>query len=102
MLVALGAAGLSLGFTVSVVQERNRARLAEARAVEEAATTRQVSEFLTSLFTGADPNLSGHPSLSAAELVDKGRERIAADLRGQPAEQANLLAVLAKIGRAHV
>ena len=97
VLAGAGVVALSTAFVVRLVLERDRALQAEALAQQEAATTRQVSDFMVALFEGADPNVAGRPDLSAAELVDKGRERIDRDLQGQLALQADMKAVLAKV-----
>lgn len=100
-----GALALSVVFVLGLVQQRDRALQAEAQAKLEAATTRQVGDFMVSLFEGADPNIAGRQDQSAASLVDKGRARIDADLKGQPGLQAALKYVLGKvyenIGRPH-
>jgi len=77
--------------------ERRRAEAARLLAQQETETTRQVSDFMVSLFEGADPRVSGRPDLSAAALVDKGRERMDRDLQGQPALQASMKGVLGKV-----
>ncbi|WIT11731.1 serine/threonine-protein kinase [Paucibacter sediminis] len=77
--------------------ERRRAEAARRLAQQEAETTRQVSDFMVALFEGADPRVSGRPDLSAATLVDKGRERMDRDLQGQPALQASMKGVLGKV-----
>ncbi len=93
-----GAAALAgtAAFTFGLVTERDRARAAERRAVEEAATTRQVGEFIVGLFRDADPRQAGRPDLPAWELLRRGRERAATDLAGQPAQQAAVGRVLAE------
>ncbi|MBL8312220.1 MAG: tetratricopeptide repeat protein [Rubrivivax sp.] len=97
VLAGCGVLVLSAAFVAQLVVERDRALQAEALAEQEAATTRQVSDFIVALFEGADPNVAGRPDLSAAELVDKGRERIDRDLQGQLALQADMKGVLAKV-----
>ncbi|MDP1899598.1 MAG: tetratricopeptide repeat protein [Rubrivivax sp.] len=97
VLAGSGVLVLSTAFMLRLVQERDRALLAEALARQEAATTRQVSDFMVSLFEGADPNIAARQDLSAAALVDKGRERIDADLKGQGAVQAAMKFVLGKV-----
>lgn len=93
-----GAAALagSAAFTLGLVAERDRARAAERRAMEEAATTRQVGEFIVGLFRDADPRQAGRPDLPAHELLQRGRERAASDLAGRPAQQAAVGRVLAE------
>jgi len=97
VLAGSGALLMAALFTLRVVQERDRALQAEALAQREAETTRQVSDFMVALFEGADPRVSGRPDLSAATLVDKGRERMDRDLQGQPALQASMKGVLGKV-----
>jgi len=77
--------------------ERHRAETARQQAQQEAETTRQVSDFMVSLFEGADPRIAGRPDQSAASLVDKGRERMDRDLQGQPALQASMKGVLGQV-----
>lgn len=96
-LAGAGAVALSAGFTLRVMAERDRALQAEAAAEREAAATRQVSTLLVSLFEGADPARAGRPDVSAASLVDRGRERVAVELREQPELQATMLGVLGEV-----
>lgn len=97
VLTGSGVLALSLGFAWSLAQQRDRALQAEQIAREEAATTQQVADLLTGLFEDADPQRAGRPDLSAAAVVDQGRQRILRDLGDRPALQADMLAVLAKV-----
>jgi tetratricopeptide (TPR) repeat protein len=68
------------------------------RARDEATTAREVSEFLVGVFEVSDPMVPGaSDSVRAADLLERGAERIENDLAGQPGIQARLLTV---IGRA--
>ncbi len=90
--------GLALaGFTVGLVHERNRARQAEALALEHAATTEGVVDYLVSLFEEASPERAGNQALLPADLIDRGRERLQQRLTDQPRQQARMYAVLARI-----
>ncbi|MCA0240711.1 MAG: serine/threonine-protein kinase [Proteobacteria bacterium] len=95
------AAALALlagvAFTVSLVQQRDRAQAAERLALQEAAATRAVSDFVVGLFEGADPAVSGRKDMPASELVARGRERIELDMQQQPALQAGFKTVLGKV-----
>lgn len=93
-----GGAALAgaVAFTLGLAAERDHARSAEARALSEAATTRQVSEFIVGLFRDADPRQAGRPDLPAHELLRRGRERAASELSGQLAQQAAISRVLAE------
>ena len=86
---ALVLAG-SAAFTQRLIVERDRAR-------QEAATTREVSDFIVTLFEGADPAGGRRHDLTARELLDLGRQRLEAQLTAQPAQRARLLEVLADV-----
>jgi serine/threonine-protein kinase len=93
--LAGGLASVALaGFTWQLVQERDRARAAEAQARQEQAVARQVSDFVVSLFEDADPGQARRPDLPATVLLDRGRQRVEAELRDQPALRATLQGVL--------
>ena len=77
--------------------DRQRAESARAQAQQQSATTAQVSDFLVSLFEGADPKRGGRPDTPVLALVDKGRARIDSQLRDQPALRAEMKGVLAKV-----
>ena len=49
------------------------------------------------LFSGADPYTSSKQDVSTAAIVERGRERIESELRGQPAVQAVMFATLARV-----
>lgn len=92
----LGALALA-GFTVGLIHERNRARQAEALALEHAATTEGVVDYLVSLFEEASPERAANQALLPADLIDRGRERLQQRLADQPRLQARMYAVLARI-----
>jgi serine/threonine-protein kinase len=90
--VTAAAAGLS-------VQAR---RLAEqsSRTAQERDTTREVPDFLTQLFEVSNPDQSPDGSaITARELLDRGAERIDAELGGRPLVQARLLATIGGVYR---
>ena len=91
--VLLVAFGVTTAFQArALAKERDRARL-------EAASAREVSEFLVGVFQVADPLASQHSGdPRASDLLDRGATRIESDLAAQPAVQARLLGV---IGRAY-
>ncbi len=67
-----------------------RARRAQAEAVREAETARHVSDFLVSLFQVNDPSESRGNTITAREILDRGAEKISAELGDQPVVQARL------------
>jgi serine/threonine protein kinase len=80
--LASGAVAATIGFI--------RATRAEAVAKQEAATSRQVSDFLVQLFTlPSQQEPPGKPT-TVKELLERGAATIDTDLKGQPSVQANL------------
>jgi tetratricopeptide (TPR) repeat protein len=87
----------------AAVAAQIQATRAEAKAKNEAETARRVSEFVESLFVGADPDINGRQDVTALTLVERGKDRIAIELKDQPIVQSRLYERLAivyeKIGR---
>ena len=73
--VALGsiAVVLILATTAWLQVERDRARLAEAKAREEAAAAAAVTDFLVDLFREAEPGVGKARTLTPVELIDRAR-----------------------------
>jgi serine/threonine-protein kinase len=107
-----GSVGLAMAifFVLGLNTERDnavaaqiQASRAEATAKNEAETARRVSEFVESLFVGADPDVNGRQDVTALTLVERGKQRIATELNDQPIVQSRLYERLAvvyeKIGR---
>jgi serine/threonine-protein kinase len=91
------------GFTLRVVADRDRAEAAERqalqerdRAVQAQASSRQISEFLVSVFDGSHPDAVGG-EIPTSTLVAQALARIDGELAGQPATQAELYATLAGV-----
>lgn len=94
------AAVLALTVTLAaVVLSIQAARLAEERdrTARERDTAQQVLGFLTGLFDVANPDASAGASVTARELLDRGAERIDAELSGQPVVQARLLTTIGSV-----
>lgn len=70
------ALALTVVFAVNLVQQRDRALAAEARATREAEVANETSQYLVDLFSELDPDLHPGRPLSARELLDLGRERL--------------------------
>jgi len=82
------------GTTVGIVRARRaeeQARLAEQKQREEAETARAVSGFLKNLFKVSDPGQSRGETVTARELLERGREKIADELADQPVVLAELM-----------
>lgn len=74
-------------YTTRLAGERNRARSEAARATV-------VAGFLSDLFRQANPDLAPGPPATARDLLDRGAERIAVDLREDPDLRAEMLQVI--------
>jgi eukaryotic-like serine/threonine-protein kinase len=87
----LGGAAATLGFV--------EARRAQLRAEHAAATAQQVSDFLVGIFEVSDPGEARGNTITAREVLDRGADRIRADLAGQPVVQARLMTVMGDVYR---
>ncbi|HEX7184712.1 MAG TPA: serine/threonine-protein kinase [Thermoanaerobaculia bacterium] len=85
-------AGLTVAYTLELSRERDRARLAAARAT-------QVADFLRGLFAVAAPTQSRGETITARQLLDQGAARIETGLANQPALQADLMTVMGDVYR---
>lgn len=85
--------GAALWQADRAARERDQARLERARA-------EQVSTFVLDLFRSSDPlGDQGGDTLRVRALVERGAERVRADLAGQPQLQAQMLTVLGRVFR---
>jgi serine/threonine-protein kinase len=94
-LVLLGA-----GFTYKAVAESRRARAAEQAARQAEASSRQVSDFLVSIFEGSNPERS-IVEIPTSKLVAQAEARIEQELAGQPTTRSDVYFALAKV-QAHI
>jgi len=85
VVVLLGLVGTTAGFV--------RARSAERRAIQEAATAEGALDFMVALFHASDPNEARSGSLTARDILDRGIATIDS-LEGQPLVQGRLLQAL--------
>jgi eukaryotic-like serine/threonine-protein kinase len=95
VVAAIVATSAVLGGAGAATAGMLRARDAEAEAVQEARVAAEVSDFLVGLFGESDPENSLGEEATARDLLDRGVERIDAELSGQPALQARLKHVMA-------
>jgi eukaryotic-like serine/threonine-protein kinase len=95
--VLLVALALIAAASWRVVDERDRALRAEARAQRESAAAQAVTDFLIELFREADPERARGRSLSPADLIDRGSERLAASQAVDASQRARLLGALGQI-----
>src|SRR6185437_7136238 len=93
---AVAAVALASG-TVTAAIGFVRASRAEAVARQEAAASRQVSDFLVQLFTlPAHQQAPGKPA-TVTELLERGVATIDTELKGQPFVQANLYGTMSRV-----
>jgi non-specific serine/threonine protein kinase/serine/threonine-protein kinase len=80
-----------------VARERDRALAAERKSADEAEVAKQVSTFLTDLFRIAGPLEARGTTVTARDMLEKGAERIRAELGTQPAVQARLMSTIGQV-----
>jgi eukaryotic-like serine/threonine-protein kinase len=97
VLTAASIAMLLVVFVVTMALQAKRIAQERDRASFEAATAKQVSDFLVSLFTVSDPSESRGSTLTAREILEQGASRITKDLAGQPEVQARLMATIGTV-----
>jgi tetratricopeptide (TPR) repeat protein len=95
---SLVVVALILGITGTTVG-LFRAIKAERVAREEAETANRVSHFLEELFAVSDPGKAKGDTITAREILDKGAEKIAVELKGQPLVQARLMVTMGRVYR---
>lgn len=81
--------GMAVSFTVRLTKARNAAEA-------EAARTRRIQKFMTSLFQGGDPAAGPENDLRVLTLLDRGAAQAQA-LGGDPAVQAELFETLGNL-----
>ena len=81
------------------VAEQRRADRERSAAVRAQTRAERVSEFLKDLFKAADPNASRGAELSVREVLDAGRQRLAAGLEEEPELEAELAGTLGDVYR---
>jgi eukaryotic-like serine/threonine-protein kinase len=92
--VAGAIAVLLVAFSVTTALQARRIARERDRANQEAEASRQVSDFLTGLFKVSNPSEARGNSVTAREILDKGADKIAKDLQGQPVVQGKLMSTM--------
>ena len=82
---------LLTGFLVTTLVQAGRIRRERDRAQLERAKAEKVSSFLVDLFKVNDPGEAKGNAVTARELLDKGSQKIGAELKDQPETQAKLM-----------
>jgi len=78
-------------FWIKAVKAEKIARQAEQSARNEAETSKQVSDFLVSIFKVSNPSEAKGRAITARELLDSGKKKIENELKNQPLVQARLM-----------
>lgn len=86
------AAGAVFLAVIAAFSWRMRLERDNALAAERAALA--VKDYMISVFQGADPEISGRRDLPVSELLDAGRDGLAARLRDQPLVLAEISGIL--------
>jgi len=94
--LAAAAAVALLGFAVTVTVQAGRIARERDRANEQAATAERVSELLVELFRVSSPGEARGNSITARELLDRGAERLAAELEDQPLVRARMAGTIGR------
>ena len=81
---------LVLGFSVTVTLLLGRAQRERHRA-------ETVSGFLEELFAIPDPSRSRGETITAREVLERGRKQIVAELKGEPETQADLMETMGRV-----
>jgi eukaryotic-like serine/threonine-protein kinase len=89
--ILAGSAAATAGFV--------QARQQQERAEVEAATAQTVSDFMVDLFRVSDPSEARGNTITAREVLDRGRERLPSELADQPLVQARLLRNIGRVYR---
>jgi eukaryotic-like serine/threonine-protein kinase len=85
------AAILIIGFSVLSLVQSARVAAESERAKRERARAERVSTFLQDIFKVPDPSQSRGNTVTAREILDRGAEKIAQELKDQPEAQATLM-----------
>ncbi|WP_085296750.1 serine/threonine-protein kinase [Cognaticolwellia mytili] len=85
------------GFSYREYQLRIVAQLAQVKAQHESKKSQQVISFLTNIFKISDPDHAKGNTVTAREILDKGRDNISENLKNQPAIHTDLLLTIANV-----
>ncbi len=94
-LVAAGVAALM--FVAAIVYQSERVSREAERANREADVAQQVSEYLVSVFSAADPSVASGDTITALELLDQGAAKLDAGLIEDPQVAARLRSTVAYV-----
>ena len=94
----------SVGFAIAmaaqsarIARERDVAEKERAAAQRERETAQRVSSFMVDLFKVSDPGEARGNTVTAREVLDKGSEKLATELKGQPEVRATLMDTIGRV-----
>jgi tetratricopeptide (TPR) repeat protein len=90
-------ASLLVALVVSMGVQAQRVAAERDRANAEAATAREVTEFLVGLFEEVDPGKARGDQVTAREVLDQGVQRIEDRLEDEPRTRATLLETMGRV-----
>ena len=88
---------LLLLFAASVLVQTAQIRKERDRANREAATARQITDFMTNIFAVSDPSESRGQTLTAREVLQRGAQSIDTTLAEQPDLQSRLQLTIGRV-----
>ena len=94
---AASLAVLLVVFAAAMAVQARRIARERDRANQEAATAKQVSDFLVGLFKVSDPSEARGNSLTAREILARGSGQLETGLRDQPVVRARLEATIGRV-----
>ncbi|MCW8877181.1 MAG: protein kinase, partial [Kangiellaceae bacterium] len=86
---------ISYAYTVTVQSKKIQSAL-ELSQIEQS-KAQQVSHFMLDIFKSADPNVSSLNKMTAAELLDQGRQKVLTGLEQAPEVQSHMLTSLGEV-----
>src|SRR5262252_2180807 len=95
--VAAVIAVLVIGFVAASGVQARRIVRERDRASREAAAAKSVSDFLISLFNVSNPSQAQGNTITARELLDRGRAQMERSLSGQPEIQARMMDTMGQV-----
>ncbi len=92
--LAAFVSALSLAFAAAMGFQARRIAQEAARANREASSAERVADFMVGLFQVSDPGESRGNTVTAREILDRGAERIEAELKDEPLVRSRLMVEL--------
>jgi len=89
-------ASLLVATTLAVLMA-HRAHVEAETAAREAATARQVADFMVRMFAVSDPDIARGRTITAREILDQGVRRVRTELRDQPQVQARMMSTMGDV-----